>query len=203
MASEEADCEEVEPLAALKRVFLDVKFSTEKDEDSLKKQMANVKLRSVEGEIVKSVDVGIDREQYGKKVDAIVSEFGLNADDAERLRALDEDDSDSGVLVEVAAAKADHFGFVAAAASTRESAFDLAHVFYRVTQRIDGESKCANCFTSSRQKRHKRLMRDAVVINFMRVRVVEQLRIEGLTTRGQHHRKERFSTTSNQNVLKP
>ncbi len=30
------------------------------------------------------------------------------------------------------------------------------------------------------------------MLSYLRVKAVEQLRIEGLTTRGQHHRKERF-----------
>ena len=33
---------------------------------------------------------------------------------------------------------------------------------------------------------------DALILNYMRIKVVEQLKIEGLTTRGQHHRKDRF-----------
>jgi hypothetical protein len=38
---------------------------------------------------------------------------------------------------------------------------------------------------------------EALVLNYCRVKVVEQLRIEGLTTRGQHQRKDRFRPKKN------
>ncbi len=52
------------------------------------------------------------------------------------------------------------------------------------------------CSLVSRKLKHDYL--EAIVLSYLRIKAVEQLRIEGLTTRGQHHRKGRFRARSPQ-----
>ena len=85
--------------------------------------------------------------------------------------------------------RADSFGYIAAV--NLGGRYDVFHVVYEVTYERS-LSTCFefDCFKSPRQKYLNHAYIDAIIINFMRTKVVEQLKIEGLTTRGEHHRTE-------------
>ena len=133
------------------------------------------------------VKLRLSKEDFNQHIDSLRTLKLLSDEEFSRLKSCTE-----SVLIECV--NEDLFGYVAVAVN--EETFDVAHVFYNVDRR-EMRGIDLNCLVSKQQKERKKVFLDALVINYMRIKVIEQLKIEGLTTRGQHHRKERFKSKDN------
>lgn len=178
---------ESEGFARLRKLFLAVKFSKHDAKNVEARIESTSRISGVTASTSKGVRQRLSNEEYREVVNALSKDLGLDAEAVARLHGVtnDHDSVDGGVLEEVHP-RPSTFGYVAAARVPGEGV-DVVHIVCEAEAQLN--FSCFDWFASARKKLLQKSYVDAIVINYMRNRIVEELKVERLTTRRGHHRK--------------
>lgn len=169
----------------IRQLFLAVKHS-EKDIDAVEKRLQNSQIRNIKTKSFKFREEEVSKSHFIDKLNEFIRDELITSANKATVLAMGESER----TMEEVLPREDRFGYLAAV----DIKGRIDYVLIVVESTYDVKPTLCSCCLPSRQRQIKKDYENAIMINHMRNKIFEELKIEGLTTRGQHHKKDRFRT---------
>eukprot|EP00095_Tigriopus_kingsejongensis_P003780 maker-scaffold155_size301336-snap-gene-0.13 protein:Tk03780 transcript:maker-scaffold155_size301336-snap-gene-0.13-mRNA-1 annotation:"uncharacterized protein FFUJ_07773" len=167
----------------IRQLFLAVKHS-EKDIEAVDKRLENSRIRNIHTQSFKFREEEVPKADFLRKLDEFIQEELITQGTKSTVMGIGKSER----MMEEVLPRKDRLGYLAAV--DIEGKMDF--VLIVVESSYDVKPTLCSCCLPSRQRQIKQDYERAIMINYMRNKIFEELKIEGLTTRGQHHKRDRF-----------